>query len=66
MAIQNIVAQGDQVMLELDWTGTAAIAIGPLQPGSKVHLKVANFLTFEQGLIVKQVDYCIAMPRPAG
>ena len=60
--ILNLVAQGDQVVLELDWMGTAAASIGNLKAGFPVHLRVASILTFAKGLIVKQVDYCIFMP----
>ena len=62
MEIRNLVAQGDQVVLELDWRGTAAFSVAGLQAGAPVRVRVATFLTFAQGLIVKQVDYCVGIP----
>ena len=66
LEIRNLVAQRDQVVLELDWWGTAAATVGNLRAGSPVRLRVASFLTFADGLIVKQVDYCVPMPPGAG
>ena len=59
MKILNLVAQDDQVALEIDWRGTTAAALGNLPAGSEVRYWVATFLTFTDRMIVKQVDYCI-------
>lgn len=64
LEILNLVAQGDQVVLELDWRGTAAATVGDITAGALIRLRVATFLTFVDGMIVKQVDYCV--PIPAG
>ena len=58
MEILNLVAQGDQVVLELDWNGTAAVALGDLPVGTQVRLRVASFFSYVNGKIVRQVDYC--------
>jgi ketosteroid isomerase-like protein len=65
MSIRNLVAQGDQVVLEIDWVGTAAAAIGGLNAGERVHFRVASFFTLVDGLIVKQTDYCIPIQSEA-
>jgi ketosteroid isomerase-like protein len=62
LKILNLIAQAGQVVLELDWQGTAAVALGTLQAGSSVRYRVATFLTFAKGLIVKHVDYVIPIP----
>ena len=62
MSIRNLVAQGDQVVLELDWWGTVAAAVGGLKVGDRVRFQVASFFTLADGLIVKQTDYCIPIP----
>ncbi len=62
MSIRNLVAQGDQAVLELDWWGTAASAVGGLRIGAQVHFQVASFFNLVDGLIVKQTDYCIPIP----
>jgi ketosteroid isomerase-like protein len=65
MSIRNLVAQADQVVVELDWRGTAAIAVGGLSVGTQIHFRVASFFTLADGLIVRQTDYCIPMPAEA-
>jgi ketosteroid isomerase-like protein len=59
MQIRNLVAAGAQVALELDWHGTAALALPGVVIGERVHLRVAMFLTYAHGNIVAQVDYCV-------
>ena len=65
MKILNLIAQGDQVVLELDWRGSAAATIGNISAGQLIQFRVATFLTFVDGMIVKQVDYCVPMPGNA-
>ena len=65
MEILNLVTQGSQVVLELDWRGTAAASIGNITAGLPVRFRVATFLTFAEGLIVKHIDYCVLIPTNA-
>ncbi len=65
MSIRNLVAQGEQVVLELEWQGTAAAAVGGLNVGDKIRFRVASFFTLVDGLIVRQTDYCIPIPGEA-
>jgi ketosteroid isomerase-like protein len=65
MEIRNLVAQGDQVVLELDWRGTAAATVGNIRAGLPIWFRVATFLTFAEGLIIKHVDYCVLIPTNA-
>ncbi len=65
MEILNLVSHHDQVVLELDWRGTAAATVGNIQAGSPIRFRVATFLTFVEGMIVKQVDYCVPIPTNA-
>jgi hypothetical protein len=62
MSIRNLVAMDDQVVLELDWWGTAAEAVGNLRIGTRIHFQIASFFTLANNLIVKQMDYCIPIP----
>ena len=59
MTIHNLVAKDNCVALELIWEGTAAATIGAFKMDSLVQYRVASFLTFTDGLIIKQVDYCV-------
>jgi ketosteroid isomerase-like protein len=59
MEIRNLIAQDDQVVLELDWRGTTAAPLGSLLAGSVIRYRVATFLTFVDGMIARETDYCI-------
>jgi predicted ester cyclase len=63
MHIRNLVADGPQVALELDWTGTAAHALPGVDVGQRLHLRLAMFLIYANGKIVSQVDYCVPLPN---
>ena len=63
MKIRNLVAQGQQVVLELEWSGTAAAAVGSVKPGTLVRLRLASFFTVVDGLITKHKDYCVLDAR---
>jgi hypothetical protein len=58
LTVLNCVADGDNVVLEQEWTGTLAISIGDHKPGEISKLQIASFFTLENGLIIKQNDYC--------
>ena len=59
MIINNLVSEGNQVAMELSWKGTVATNFGTFKLGSYVEYRIASFLTFTEGLIVKQIDYCV-------
>ena len=61
MHIRNLVADGAQVALELDWSGTAVAALPGIAVGERVHLRLAMFLIFADGKIISQVDYCVPL-----
>jgi ketosteroid isomerase-like protein len=65
MTIYNLVAKENRVAMELEWKGTAAASIGTFKTGSLVQYRVATFLTFTDGLIVKQIDYCVPFQSDA-
>jgi predicted ester cyclase len=55
--IDNIIAQGDTVALELSWEGTTVQAIGPFPAGARLTSQVASFLQFQDDKLIKQTDY---------
>lgn len=61
--IHNAVAFGDQVALEMTWTGTLAVPLGPLQVGDELHAFIATFLTIRDGAIFKQRNYDCYQPQ---
>ena len=55
--ILNEVASGNQVALEVQWTGTLAIPFGSLPAGGQMRARFAIFLEFRDGKIVRQRNY---------
>jgi predicted ester cyclase len=62
LRIENLVAQNDQVVMELEWRGSTATAVGGLSAGTTIRFRVASFFTLADGLITNQTDYVIPMP----
>jgi ketosteroid isomerase-like protein len=56
-AVQRIMEAGDEVAVELEWTGVLAIPVMNLPAGSEMKAFVAMFLTFREGKIISQRNY---------
>lgn len=61
--LDNMVAQGDTVAIQLSWQGTAVQALGPFPAGTKITAQIASFLKFQDGKLVSQVDYPCYPPQ---
>src|SRR5579872_3356827 len=55
--ILNAVAGGDQVAMELRWTGTLAVPFGSLPAGGEMRVCYAIFLEFRGGKIWRMRNY---------
>ncbi|MBI5876379.1 MAG: nuclear transport factor 2 family protein [Chloroflexi bacterium] len=55
--IQNALASGDQVALEVVWSGILAIPFGTLPAGGSLRAHFAIFLEFRDGRIARQRNY---------
>ncbi|MEV5597461.1 nuclear transport factor 2 family protein [Streptomyces sp. NPDC052496] len=53
----NAIAVGDQVAMEVTWTGTLAAPAGGLPEGHVLRAHIAVFLEFRAGKIVAQRNY---------
>jgi ketosteroid isomerase-like protein len=64
--VLNAMASGDQVALEVLWTGTLAVPLGDLPAGLTLRAHIGTFLEFRDGKIVSQRNYdCYERPiRP--
>ena len=58
LVVLNCIAENDIVVLEQEWRGKLAIAVGNHKAGEISKLRIATFFTLENGLIIKQTDYC--------
>jgi ketosteroid isomerase-like protein len=55
--VRSAIAQGDTVAVELDWTGTLAVPLGPLQAGHELRAHIALFLKLRDGRIASLRNY---------
>jgi ketosteroid isomerase-like protein len=55
--VRNVVAEGDTVVLEVDWSCELAAPMGHLAEGHVLRAHFATFLSFRDGLIVAQRQY---------
>ena len=55
--VLNAVAIGNQVVLEVRWTGTLTIGFASIPAGGQMHARFAVFLEFRDGKIVRQRNY---------
>lgn len=55
--ILNAIASGDQVAVEVIWTGVLAIPFESIPAGGQMRARFAIFLTFRDGKIVRQHNY---------
>lgn len=55
--ITNAVVDGDRVAMEVDWTGTLAVDLGPIKAGKLIAMRGASFMTIEEGLLTRIVDF---------
>ena len=55
--VLNAVADHDQVVMEIIWTGTVREARGPFAAGQKLRARFAVFMEFQGGRIVRQRNY---------
>jgi ketosteroid isomerase-like protein len=55
--VRTALAQGNEVALEVLWVGTLAVAVGSLAAGDEMKAHFGVFLTFRDGLIIRQRNY---------
>lgn len=64
--VLNALAVGNQVALEVLWTGTTAVPLGNLPAGHILQAHIATFLEFRDGKIIIQRNYdCYERLTPA-
>jgi ketosteroid isomerase-like protein len=61
-AISSVVAAGDRVAIELEWTGVLTIPVASIPAGGEMRAHFAIFLEFRDGKIVRQRNYDCFVP----
>ncbi|WP_324132414.1 nuclear transport factor 2 family protein [Bosea sp. (in: a-proteobacteria)] len=54
--VRTAVVDGGKVALEVDWTGTPAVDLGPMKAGVEVSIRGASFMTIADGKLARIVD----------
>ena len=57
LELLRVVASGDTVAVEARWAGTVGKDIGPIQTGTVMRARFAQFFEFRNGKIVAQRNY---------
>ena len=55
--VLNALVQGDEVALEMQWSGTLAIPFGALAAGDDMRARISSFITLRAGKIISQRSY---------
>jgi len=55
--ILGALESGDSIALEVQWTGTLAVALGTLAPDAEMRARFAVFIELRDGKIVRQRNY---------
>jgi ketosteroid isomerase-like protein len=58
LTVLQCLSENDCVVLELEWQGTFSASAGSHSAGDTARLRVASFFTLDNGLIIRQIDYC--------
>ena len=60
--VRTAVATAEEVALEVLWVGILAVPVGSLSIGDEMRANFAVFLTFRDGLIIRQRNYDCFQP----
>jgi ketosteroid isomerase-like protein len=55
--VRHLLAQGDHVAAEVDWSATLKVAVGSLPVGGTMRATLAVFFTLREGRILSQHNY---------
>ena len=55
--LRSLLAQGDQLAAEIEWTGTLRVGFGSLAPGSSIRAALSMFFTFRADRITSIRNY---------
>ncbi|HYF61329.1 MAG TPA: nuclear transport factor 2 family protein [Herpetosiphonaceae bacterium] len=55
--VLNALVQGDEVALEMQWTGILAVGLGTLAAGDAMRARISSFITLRDGKIISQRSY---------
>ena len=55
--VLNALVQGDEVALEMQWSGTLAVPFGALAAGDDMRARISSFITLREGRIISQRSY---------
>lgn len=64
MAVKRLLADGDHLAVDYEWTGTAAAGVPGVEEGTVMRWRNLLFLTFRDGKMSLATEYGVKMPPP--
>jgi ketosteroid isomerase-like protein len=59
--IRQMIVEGDRAAVQIAWTGTLAVPMGPLPPGHVMRAEVCSIIELKDGKVWRQEQYdCFA------
>jgi hypothetical protein len=65
MRIRHLVVDGDEVALDYEWTGTAAMDMGPVRKGDVQRWYNLLYVTLRDGKMIRAREYGVRPPEAA-
>ena len=65
MTIKRLLADGDRLAVDYEWTGTAAVGVPGVDVGTVMRWRNLLFLTFRDGKMSLATEYGVKMPSSA-
>lgn len=60
--VRAVLAQGDTVAADVDWSATLRVPLGKTPAGGQLHARLAMFLRLDEGRIVEQTNFDCYQP----
>ena len=60
--VRTVLAQGDTVAADVDWSATLRVPVGKSPAGGQLHARLAMFLRLDEGRIVEQTNFDCYQP----
>jgi ketosteroid isomerase-like protein len=55
--VRSVIADGDRAAVQIAWSGTLAVPVGPLPPGHVMRAEICSIIELKDGKIWRQEQY---------
>jgi ketosteroid isomerase-like protein len=60
--IRGMIVDGERAALQIEWSGTLAVAAGPLPPGHVMRAQICSIIELRDGKVWRQEQYDCFLP----